>query len=108
MGFLRSTKDRVLTLRPKDLKIDAYVDASFAPHADAKSQTGVVIFVGGAPVYVTSRKQKCVTKSPTESELVALTDYIGSVELFAEFIGFITNSPVQIPIIYQDSTSVVT
>ena len=49
-----------------------------------------------------------MTKSPTESELVALTDYIGLVELFAEFIGFVTNSSVQVPVIYQDSTSVVT
>ena len=41
-----------------------------------------------------------MTKSPKESELVALTDYIGLVESFAESIGFITNSPVQIPVIY--------
>ena len=47
-------------------------------------------------------------KSPTESELVALTDYIGLVELFAEFIAFITNSPMQIPVIYHDSPSVIT
>ena len=59
------------------MKLEAYIDASFAPHADSKSQTGVVIFVGGALVYVASRKQKCVTKSPIESELVALTNYIG-------------------------------
>ena len=62
--------------------------------------TGVAIFVGKALVYWVSRKQKCVTKSPTESKLVALTDYIGLVELFAEFVAFITNSPVQVPIIY--------
>jgi len=48
-----------------------------------------------------------MTKSPTESELVALTDYIGLVESFAEFVAFITNSPVQIPVIFQDSTSVI-
>jgi len=97
----------VFTLRPKHLKLEAYIDASFAPHHDSKSHTGVLIYLGDALVYVASRKQKCVTKSPTESELVALTDYIGLVELFAEFVAFITNSPVQIPIIYQDSTSVI-
>ena len=108
LGFLRRTKDVVLTLRPQDLKLKAYIDASFAPHQDSKSHTGVTIFLGDALVYAASRKQKCVTKSPTESELVALTDYIGLVELFAEFVAFITNSPVQIPVIYQDSTSVIT
>lgn len=75
--FLQGTKDLALTLKPKDMMIVAYIDASFGPHADSNSHTGVVLFIGGAPVYVASRKQKCVTKSPTESELVALTDYIG-------------------------------
>jgi hypothetical protein len=107
LGFLRGTKDVVLTLRPLNLKLEAYIDASFAPHHDSKSHTGVVIFLGKALVYTASRKQKCVTKSPTESELVALTDYIGLVELFAEFVAFVTNSLVQIPVIYQDSTSVI-
>ena len=69
--------------------------------------TEVAIFLGDALVYTASRKQKCVTKSPMESELVALTDYIGLVELFAEFAAFITDSPVQIPVIYQDSTSII-
>ena len=39
--------------------------------------------------------------------MVPLTDYIGLVELFAEFVSFISDSPVQIPVIYQDSTSVI-
>lgn len=107
LGFLKRTKNRVLTLKPKDMPIEAYIDASFAPHQDSKSRSGVVIYVGGAAVYVASRKQKCVTKSPTKSELVALTDYIGLVELFSEFVAFITNSPISVPVIYQDSTSVI-
>ena len=84
-------KDHVLTLKPTDLQLVAYIDVSFAPHPDLKWHTGVVIFVGGALVYLTSRKQKWVTKLPTKSELVALTNYIGLVKLFAEFIAFITN-----------------
>jgi hypothetical protein len=90
------------------LRIIAHVDAAFAPHPDAKSHTGIALFIGEALVYAASRKQKCVTKSPTDSELVALTDNIGFVELFSEFVGFITNSVLQVPIIYQDSTSVIT
>jgi hypothetical protein len=38
-------------------------------------------------VLTASRKQKCVTKSPTESELVALTYHIGLAELFKEFVS---------------------
>ena len=106
MGFLHGTRKHVMELHPKDnLNVVAYIDASFAPHPDAKLHSGVAIFVGGALTYVDSRKQKCITKSPTESDLVALTDYIGLVELFAEFVAFATDSPVTVPVIYQDSTS---
>ena len=49
-----------------------------------------------------------MTKSPTESELVALTDNLGLIELFEEFVSFIQNRSMGIPIIYQDSTSVIT
>jgi len=58
-------------------------------------------------VYDSSKKQGCVTKSPTESELVALTDHIGLVELFEEFITFLVNEKIATSIIYQDSSSVV-
>jgi hypothetical protein len=108
LGFLKKTRNWTVRLKIGDiLRILAYVDAAFAPHPDAKSHTGIALFIGEALVFAASRKQKCVTKSPTESELVALTDNIGFVELFAEFLGFITNTDVTIPIIYQDSTSVI-
>jgi len=108
LGFLKKTRNWTVHLKIGDiLRILAYVDAAFAPHPDAKSHTGIALFIGEALVFAASRKQKCVTKSPTESELVALTDNIGFVELFAEFLGFITNTDVTIPIIYQDSTSVI-
>jgi hypothetical protein len=35
--------------------------------------------------YVPSKKQKCMSKSPTEAQLIALTDNLGLVELFHEF-----------------------
>lgn len=108
LGFLKKTRNWTLRLNIGDiLCILAYVDAGFAPHPDAKSHTGIALFIGEALVFATSRKQKCVTKSLMESELVALTDNIGYVELFAEFLGFITNMNVKIPIIYQDKTSVI-
>lgn len=87
---------------------EAYIDASFALHHDSKLHTGIAIFVGKTLVYKASRKPKCTTKSPTEYELVALTNYIGLVELFDEFVAVVMISPVQIPIIYQDSTSAIT
>jgi len=64
-------------------KLKAFVDAAFATPPDAKSQTGIAVFYGQALLFAASRKQKCVTKSPTDSELVALSDNIQFIELFA-------------------------
>jgi hypothetical protein len=67
----------------------------------------VIIFANGVPVYTASRKQKCMMKSPTEAELLGLTDYIGLVELFHEFWCFLNeNNKMAQPIIHQDTTSV--
>jgi hypothetical protein len=64
--------------------------------------------VGGASVYFGSKKQKCVSKSPTEAELVALSDHVGFVELFGELVNFILNESRSIPpVVFQDSTSVI-
>ncbi len=70
--------------------MQAYINASFALHDNSKSHTGMLISVGGAVVYVSSRKQNCVAKRPTEAELIGLTDNFGLVELFHEFISFLS------------------
>lgn len=56
------------------LLVVIYADASYGVHLDGKSHTGIVIFVGGALVFVSSSKQKLVTKSSSEAELVAASD----------------------------------
>jgi len=83
------------------------VDAAYALHNDSKSHTGVVIYVGETLVYVSSKKQKCMSKSPTEAELIALTDNLGLIELFHEFLEFLTMKRVDPPTIYQDCNAVV-
>ena len=60
-----------------DMQICAFVDAAFALHHDSKFNSGVIVTVGGAVAYVSSGKQGCMTKSPTELELVAtLTSWV--------------------------------
>ena len=108
LGYLKRTKRRVLRLKiGQDPNLLAYVDAAFATHPDAKSQTGITLFLGDALVFAASRKQKCVTKSPTDSELVALSDNVQFIELFAEFIAFVTNADIKAPLIYEDCTAVI-
>ena len=71
LGYLKRMMNWVFTLQHSDWKrLVAYIDAAFAAHYDAKSHTGVTLFMGNALVYAASGKQKCVTKSPTDSELV--------------------------------------
>ena len=62
---------------------------------------------GKALLFVASQNQKCVSKSPTDSELVVLSDNVQFIELFAEFIAFITNSSIQAMLIYEDCTAVI-
>lgn len=84
------------------------MDASSPTHEDSKSHTRYVIIVVGVPVYCASRKQKCMTKSPTEAELVGLSDNLSFMEIFVEFIEFIINQGLEVPAFYQDNTSVIT
>ena len=60
-------------------ELRAYVDALYAVYKDAKSVTGVVIMLGDAVVYVKPLKQKIVTRSSTESELVGISDSLSQI-----------------------------
>jgi len=108
LGYLSNTKERLLILAPQKMfYIEAYVDASFVTHMDGKSHMDVFMKIGGVGVYFASRKQKCVSKSPTEAELIALPDNVGFVELFHEFLSFILNCYMKVPTVYQDNTSLI-
>ena len=73
--YLNSTPGLGVVIRPAaELRMLAYVDASFAVHADMKSHTGAVFTLGEGPLYVGSKKQSLVTKSSTESEVVGVSD----------------------------------
>jgi hypothetical protein len=97
-GYLKGTVNRTLLLRSHgDPMIRAYLDASYALHTDSKSPTGVVIYVGNTLAYVSSRKQKCMSKSPSEAELIGLLDNIGRVELFQEFLEFLMMREIKMP-----------
>jgi hypothetical protein len=60
----------------QDIHVYIYADASYAPHADARSQTGTVVRIGDSSIICKSSKQKLVTKSSTEAELVGAVDSV--------------------------------
>jgi hypothetical protein len=103
LGYLKN----MLSATERNCAVVAYVDAAFALHHDSKSHTGVIVYVGGTLAYVASRKQKSMSKSPTEAELIALTDTVGLIELFQEFVEFVTKKKLEVPMAYQDCKAVV-
>ena len=50
------------------------MDAAYATHSDMKGQTGATFTMGHRSIYSNSLKQKLVTQSSTEAELVGVHD----------------------------------
>jgi len=108
LGYFKNTLKKRLNIAGDLLmQVIAFIDAAFALHFDSKSHTGVMVLIGGTVVYVSSRKQKCIAKSPTEAELVGFTDNLGLVELFHEFVSFLLGREAPTPIVFQDCTAVI-
>ena len=77
MRYLHSTKLWHKTLTADNLRVMKWwIDASFAVHPDFKSHTGSVMSMGSGAAQVMSRKQKLVSRSSTEAELIAVDDVI--------------------------------
>jgi len=76
LNYLNFT--RHLGCRPWDsdgtVGLHVYCDALFAVHPDAKSVGGVYASLGTGPIWCKCGKQKLVSRSSTEAELVALSD----------------------------------
>jgi len=78
--YISATVGQELVLASnKPCQVIGMIDASYALHEDAKSHTGLVITLGVGAILCVSSKQKIMTKSSTESELIGLTDKIGDV-----------------------------
>jgi hypothetical protein len=89
-----------------EILLRAFVDASFGTYDDMKSVTAVIIMIGRATVYVKSGKQKIITRSSTESELVGLSDALYQALWIREFLIHqgITLGPATV---YQDNQSTI-
>ena len=88
LRYLNGTRDLDMKLIPNQglLSISAYIDASYGVHFDGKSHTGLAVCIGKGPVFAKSAKQKLVSKSSTESELIALSDSLSQVIWTRDFL----------------------
>jgi len=107
LKYLKETEHLGLILRNGDkMVINAYINASFGVHEmDRRSQTGACIGIGDAlRIMTNSTKQKIVTKSSTEAELVAVTDMVGDVVDLKGFVAEMGYEDIQV-ITFQDNQS---
>jgi histone deacetylase 1/2 len=108
LKYINGTRDLGIVLEAgKVLSIRSYVDASFAVHPDMRSHSGASITLGKGPVFAKSSKQKLMSKSSTESELIGLSDNFPQV-IWTR--NFLIEQGYDVPpgIVYQDNQSTLT
>ena len=107
LKYINGTRELGIVLRPdEELKLYAYIDASYGVHSDGKSHSGSVIMLGSGPVHVRSAKQRLVVKSSAEAELVAVSDECSRVIWCRDFLihqGYTVTAAV----VYQDNKSTI-
>ena len=75
MKYLNGTKEMVLTLAADDLHVVRwFVDVAYAVHPNFKSHLGWIMTMGKGAIQSGSTKQKLVTRSTCEAELVGADD----------------------------------
>jgi hypothetical protein len=78
INYLHHSKDLCLTLRFEDgFNIISSVDSAYGVTSECRSTTGGSTSLGGGSIHAQSKVQKLVTKSSTEAETVAASDYAG-------------------------------
>lgn len=105
--YIRETRATPLTLEvDTPVKVIAYIDASYAVHADKKSHTGCIITLGKGAIYGKSSTQKLNATSSTEAELVAMTE-AGNQVLWTR--NFLIHQEYEVgpALIYQDNLSTI-
>ena len=77
LSYLYGTRNLALSYSANNRKVEMFVDASFADNVDRKSSQGLLIKMYGGAVDWKATKQKTVTTSTTEAELLALSNIAG-------------------------------
>ena len=105
--YLRGTPELALTLRvDKEIVVRWWVDGSFAVHPNMRGHSGGCMSLGAGVIAPGSNKQKLNTRSSTESELVAVDDFMASLLWTNNFLRA-QGVEVQKTILYQDNQSAI-
>ena len=105
--YLVYTRDFVLEIGGKRSSLDlmVYADAGYANNLDRKSRTGVLFNLSGSYLDGESSKQKIISTSTTEAEVVALTTAAQKTKYFRMFLAELGFTQSQPTVIYQDNNA---
>ena len=86
IAYLKLNSSRPVNFGSRDLTLHAYPDAAYAVHSDGFSHSGLFITLGpnGGPIYVRSKKQKMITKSSSEAELIAASSIVDAAKFLSK------------------------
>jgi hypothetical protein len=105
MRYLQGTIDLPLILKADGSgKVRWWVDASYAVHHDMKGHTGGTMTLGQGSIYSTSTKQKLVSRSSTESEIIGVHDVMPHMLWMSYFLQE-QGITVKDTLLYQDNMS---
>ena len=105
LKYLNRTRLYDLWLQPdEDVSVFAYVDASYASHADAKGHAGIFVTMGKGPIFVKSAKHKIVSKSSTEAEFISMASAVSEVVWIRDFLQ-LQGYDMGPALVYQDNQS---
>jgi histone deacetylase 1/2 len=105
LGYLKGTLNMGIRFLPGDQKLRVYCDSSHGYHTNGSGHGGIVITYGSAPIYCKSWRLKIITRSSSESELVALEEASTFPAWLAHLLRDMHLSMDGKPTIYQDNKS---
>lgn len=106
--YLVTTKNHLLHLNNSnmDTSLIAYTDANFGEcKLDAKSNSGVICFINGAPIIWSSKKQSLVALSTCEAEYYAIVESVKEVIWLRNLLEIFDSSPDVSTTILNDNQS---
>jgi hypothetical protein len=108
LGYIKATKTQKLRLKAEhSTKLYCYVDASYAIHSDARSHTAFGLTLGKGIFMAKSSKQRLVTRSSTEAELVAANEAVGHVLWTINFMESLGLNNIRPCVLYEDNQSTI-
>ena len=101
--YLHHTLYMCLVLGKDDTEsMNWWIDASYAVHLNMRGHTGTTMSIGNGLIYSGSWKQKTVTRSSTESEVVGVHDVLPQILWMKKFLED-QGLTIKETVLYQDN-----